>query len=100
MELLSIPTLSDLFVHQRIDLGAWHEVAEKIRWVQSALLKYKIKSNAANQLCQDIYVDKTVDRIQAFLAESSAHQHLKIKTSQGYFSLIDVIDAKYNRNDL
>lgn len=35
MELLSIPTLGDLFVSQRLHLGAWNDVVRSVACIQT-----------------------------------------------------------------
>jgi hypothetical protein len=66
MELLSIPTLSEIFVGRRLELGAWNEVARKIFRIHSMFSKYSFSSSSAAQIAYSIYIEKTRIRILEF----------------------------------
>jgi len=68
MELLSIPTLGDLFISQRLNLGAWNDVVRSISYIQSCFAEKSVKSSLAPQLARAIYIEKTRSRLEAFIA--------------------------------
>ena len=59
MELLSIPTLGDLFVSQRLNLGAWNDVVRSISCIQSCFAEKAVKNSLAPQLARAVYLEKT-----------------------------------------
>lgn len=76
MELLSIPTLSDLFISQRLDLGAWNDVVRSISCIQSCFAERAVKNSLAPHLAHAVYVDKTHSRLNDFIAQNpSANQY-------------------------
>jgi len=93
MELLSTPTLSDLFINQILDLGVWSEVAEKLKLINSTLSKYRIQSKISAHICHEIYVEKTIHRINSFLNQSPVHSHIQINIDNRLFSLQDVLSS-------
>ncbi|MBM0108884.1 hypothetical protein JM946_29485 [Steroidobacter sp. S1-65] len=75
MELLSIPTLSDLFVNQRLNLGAWNDVVRSVSCIQSYFAGKAVRSSLAPQLAQAVYFDKTQSRLAEFTAQLPATKH-------------------------
>jgi hypothetical protein len=76
MELLSIPTLGDLLVSQRLNLGAWNDVVRSIACIQACFAEKAVKNSLAPQLARVVYVDKTRSRLADFLAQHpSAKRH-------------------------
>ena len=69
MELMSFPTLSEIFVNSRLELGAWNDVARKIYKIQSLLSGYAFKSPIAKQIATEVYVSKTRRRITQFCSQ-------------------------------
>lgn len=63
MELLSIPTLSEVFVSRRMSPGAWNGVARTIKYIQAEMQKLSFSSPLACELARSMYMDKTVTRI-------------------------------------
>lgn len=76
MELLSIPTLSDLFISQRLDLGAWNDVVRSITCIQSCFAERAVKNSLAPHLVRAVYVEKTRARLADFVSQNpSANQY-------------------------
>jgi hypothetical protein len=76
MELLSIPTLSDLFISQRLDLGAWNDVVRSISCIQSCFAERAVKNSLAPHLARAVYVEKTRARLKDFVDQNpSASQY-------------------------
>lgn len=69
MELLSIPTLGDLFTTQRINVGAWNGVVRTIAFIQSRFKSMETKSSLASQLADSVYLGKTRTRLAKFIAQ-------------------------------
>lgn len=70
MELLSIPTLGDLFVNQRLNLGAWNDVVRSVSLIQSCFAEKAVKSALAPQLARAVYLGKTLSRLEDFVARN------------------------------
>jgi len=96
MELLSIPTASDLLVNCRLNLGAWNDVARKINMVQFMLSKYSFKSSLARQLASEVYVGKTTRRILQYLEQRPDASHLWISVSGERFGLDGVLETLHD----
>ena len=69
MELLSIPTLGELFVNRRLELGAWNDVANKILYIHNLLSKYAFKSTINEKIACEIYLGKTKGRILEYIEQ-------------------------------
>lgn len=67
MELLSIPTLSDIFISRRMSPGAWNEVVRTIKYIVNEFSKYRFKSSLASELARSVYLNKTRSRINEFI---------------------------------
>lgn len=91
MELLSIPTLGDLLVNSRLDVGAWNDVARKVQLINSMLCKYAFASPVAGQIASEIYVHKTRDRIRQFCNQRPEVRDLWVDASGRRFALDDVL---------
>jgi len=91
MELLSIPTLGDLLVNSRLELGAWNDVARKVNLIHSMLCKYAFVSPVAQQIASAIYVNKTNDRIHQFCEQRPEVRTLWVDVSGQRFSIEDVL---------
>lgn len=70
MELLSIPTLGDLFISQRLNLGAWNDVVRSISCIQSCFAEKAVKSSLAPHLARAVYLEKTRSRLHDFIAQN------------------------------
>lgn len=70
MELLSIPTLGDLFVSQRLNLGSWNDVVRSVSCIQSCFAEKAVKSSLAPQLARAVYLEKTQSRLEDFSAKT------------------------------
>lgn len=69
MELLSIPTLGDLFVTQRLNLGAWNDVVRSVSYIHSCFAEKAVRSSLAPQLARAVYLEKTQQRLEQFTAQ-------------------------------
>jgi len=69
MELLSIPTLGDLFVSQRLNLGAWNDVVRSVACIQSCFAEKAVRNSLAPQLARAVYLEKTQSRLEDFTAQ-------------------------------
>lgn len=70
MEMLTLPTLSELFVSERLDLGAWPTLLVKLKEIQDIYGAYKCQSDSTFDILFSMYVTKTVDRLNEFLFEN------------------------------
>lgn len=68
MELLSIPTLSELFVQERLPVGAWNGVVQTIGRILLEFRRYADTTTVGASLARSIYIDKTRQRLQDYLA--------------------------------
>jgi hypothetical protein len=75
MELLSIPTLGDLFVSQRLNLGAWNDVAHSISHIQACFAEKAVRNSLAPQLARVVYVEKTRSRLEEFTSQQASAKH-------------------------
>jgi hypothetical protein len=93
MELLSIPTLGDLLVNNRLELGAWNDVARKIHHIHSLMHKYSFTSAVAEKIATEVYVGKTRVRIQQFCVQRPEAAHMWVSVSDQRISLNDVLET-------
>jgi hypothetical protein len=93
MELLSLPTLGDLFLNSSIDLGSWSNVVTKINYINNVFSKYKFISNLNESLAREIYVVKTVKRIKEFIEKKPKAIDYKIEHCNEKISLNDVMNT-------
>lgn len=90
MELLSIPTLGDLFVSQRLNLGAWNDVVRSISWIQSCFAEKAVRSSLAPDLARAIYVDKTRSRLQDFVEQNPPARNFFVSQGAEEWSIVRV----------
>jgi hypothetical protein len=87
LELLSIPTLGDLFISQRLQLGAWNDVVRSIACIQSCFADKAIKSSLAPQLARAIYLDKTRSRLNDFIAQDPSAKDYFVRREDQRWSI-------------
>jgi hypothetical protein len=87
MELLSIPTLGDLFVNQRLNLGAWNDVVRSISCIQSCLAEKAVKNALAPELARVVYIDKTRSRLERFVAQQPSSKRCFVSLGAEKWSL-------------
>jgi hypothetical protein len=75
MELLSIPTLGELFVQQRLPLGAWSGVVRTIETIQSLFEQLATQSDVGDRLARSVYLDKTQRRLAEFVSQIPNSRH-------------------------
>lgn len=80
MELLSIPTLGDLFISQRLHLGSWNDVVRSVSCIQSSFTDKAVNNAVAPHLARAVYLDKTRSRLEEFTAQNPS--------SENYFVII------------
>lgn len=91
MELLSIPSLGELFVNGRLELGAWNDVASKIKYIQNLFKKYEFVSPITESIAHEIYIGKTQKRILQFIEQRPEVAEMWIQISDRRLSLRDVL---------
>ena len=91
MELLSIPTLSDLFIDSRLELGAWNIVVQKIHLILNLFEHHKISSNMAEHVAYEIYLGKTKTRILSFLKQCPEASELYVENNGRKFTLNKIL---------
>lgn len=91
MELLSLPTVSDLFLNKRLDVGAWNYVVQKISLIQTVFQKYRFRCSIGRQIATEIYVKKTKSRIEQFFEQQQDARNFWIRRSGTKFSLNEVV---------
>ncbi len=93
MELLTIPSLSELYISNRLEIGAWDNVAKKIASVLSSFVNYKHESLTANVLAKEMYAVKTRKRIIEYLSKNSWAKKVFVKVNDTPFSLNNVLES-------
>ena len=96
MELLTIPTLSDLFVNQRLRIGAWNTVAKKISNVLELFKNLSYESLIASDLAEDVYINKTRERLELFCQQSPTLAEHWVVSDAGIIS-IEYVLKKLNQ---
>jgi hypothetical protein len=91
MELLSIPTLGDLLVNSRLEVGAWNDVARKVHHIQSLLRKYSFTSAVAGKIATEVYVWKTKNRIRQFCEQRPDASGMWVSVLDQRMSLNEVL---------
>jgi hypothetical protein len=69
MEFYSYPSLDDSFVSGRYDLDIWEKLFQKLFGLVNLAGKYTVRDEHLRRDLQEMYVGKTVDRLQAMLEE-------------------------------
>lgn len=103
MELLSIPTLGELFVSQRLNLGAWNGVVRTISFILSEFSASSYPTVLGRQLSQNMYVDKTKARLAEFIQQDSQALNYWVQVGDQVWSVrrvLDCIDEFSNDNEL
>lgn len=93
MELLSIPTLGDLFVSQRLNLGAWNDVVRSILCIQSCFAEKAVKSSLAPQLARVVYLEKTRSRLESFIEQNPSAKNYFIYRGDERWSIGRVLET-------
>lgn len=93
MELLPFPSLSDLFVYRRLELGAWNNVAKVLARIHARFVRNSLSSSTASALAKAMYRDKTIRRIELFLAQTPAAADYFILHNDRRMSLAVVQDS-------
>ena len=96
MDLLTIPTVSDLLVNCSLNLGAWNDVARKIKKLQYMLGGYSFKSPLAPQIATEVYIGKTTRRILQYLDQYPDASDLWVSVSGRRFGLDCVLETLHD----
>ncbi len=72
MEMLSIPTLSELFLSQRIQVGVWNGVARAVKEILARFDAYSVRSSLGPAIAEAVYLEKTLERLNAFVERCPA----------------------------
>lgn len=91
MELLSISTLSDIFVTARLAPGAWNGVVRTIAYILDQLSRHSVRTTLASELARSVYVDKTRTRIEQFLKQDPLAHKYKVVSDAREISLLTVL---------
>jgi hypothetical protein len=103
MEMLTIPTLSELFINERIDLGAWSIILNRLKDILEIFRKDKYNSEATYNMLYSMYVSKTVKRLESFISANPDMKDIKSKAFPSGFSLGDIpklIESYVNKYNL
>ena len=92
MELLPFPTLSELFIYKRISIGSWNPVLSMISTILEKFNQYMYATPAAASLAESIYKDKTLERLNKFIAYREDALSLHVVYKGAKFSLINVFE--------
>jgi hypothetical protein len=93
MELLSIPTLGDLFISQRLNLGAWNDVVRSISCIQSCFAEKAVRSSLAPQLARAVYLEKTRLRLEEFIAQNPSATNYFVSRGAEEWSIARVLQT-------
>lgn len=91
MEFLSIPTLNELFISERLEIGAWNNVARKVKNFMILAEKYEFKSSLAKYMAREIYVNKTQRRLEQYINADKEAASLWVEKKGVKFGLFDVL---------
>ena len=91
MEMLSIPTLSELFITRRMHIGAWNGVARAIKEILNRFQTYSISSSLTAGILRSVYFDKTFERITTYLESVPEASDWWVPCGRGQLTIIDVM---------
>jgi hypothetical protein len=72
MEFYSYPSLDDYFVYAKVDLDTWEKIFTKLFSILGVASKYTVKDNDIKLDLKNMYLDKTIDRLELFSKENPA----------------------------
>ena len=90
MEMLTLPTLSELFTGKRLELGAWLTVFTRLQDITNIYSKYSYRSDVSNSMLHAMYVTKTVNRLNSYLDDNPGNKMLKCRQFSNGFMLGDL----------
>jgi hypothetical protein len=93
MELLSIPTLGDLFTSERLNLGAWNDVVRSISCIQTCFAENAVSNSLASQLARAIYLEKTRSRLSDFVERNPSAGHYFVSRDAEKWSINRVLQT-------
>ena len=71
MEFYSYPSLDDSFVSGRYDLDIWEKLFQKVFVLVKLASKYTVRDDLLREDLEEMYVRKTVDRLDAVLSDGN-----------------------------
>jgi hypothetical protein len=92
MELVSSPTLSDLYLSKRLAPGAWNDVAAKLKHIFSICAKYASDNEIAAALRAEVYLGKTRKRLAEYLAQVPEARGIRVSTGGRDVGIEDVFE--------
>lgn len=93
MEFLSYPTLSDLFISQRLAVGEWNSVTDSLINILSEFENHEFNSDISSIIFKKVYIDKTKERLNTLLYQRPELGHLWIRNNDRKWFISDVLDS-------
>ena len=103
MELLPIPSLSELYVQDNLSIGDWNVIGNSVVEILELFENYTSKNNVLPHLCYEMYVNKTIHRIQQFIEQNKGAENLFVEyrnTKLNLSYVLGTISDYSERNDL
>lgn len=95
MEYYSYHTILDLFLYGNLSLEKWKKIFGKIKFILNDFSNYKIKSDKITKSLEDMYINKTIDRLEKLKSNNNFSKfftHNIIINNQKYACLNEIID--------
>jgi hypothetical protein len=90
MEILTIPTLSELFVNKRLELGAWPTVINKLKDILKLYSGYRYESDVTYSMLHSMYVTKTIQRLNEYLENNPSKKGLRCSAFPDGYALFEI----------
>ena len=90
MEILTIPTLSELFVNERLDIGAWSVIVNRLQNILEIFSEDRHESKVNYNLLYSMYVSKTVSRLENYISNNPDKKNIRSVAFPDGFSLGDI----------
>lgn len=87
MEMLPFPTLSELFIDKRIEIGEWNSIARSLTEILNRFDRYSFSSDICSSLNYSMYFNKTHERVENFLNQFNDAHLLHVKKDSKSFDL-------------
>jgi hypothetical protein len=103
MELLPIPSLSELYVQDNLSIGDWNVIGNSIVEILQLFESYTSENNVIPHLCYEMYINKTIYRIKQYIEQNRGAENLFVvhrntKLNLGY--VLRTISDYSERNQL
>lgn len=93
MEFLSIPTLNELFISERLEIGAWNNVARKVKKFMNLAQKYEFQSTLAKYMAREMYVNKTQSRLNKYINADKEVASYWVENRGVKLGILDVLEV-------